>query len=341
MTYNVENRMTQAVNTNLNQTENYGYDAGGCASGSKGRAESRTSSTTALTASRSPISTFPAARCRAEARRFTSRASGWTINPWRIGGGAGLLRNAGRPHPSFFFHHKAMTTHWTAFLLGCLLPVGAAHAQLPDIRVGTRNMTAKVYRIRGEDVDLSIQFDAIVGRRASGILHVASEPAIVIGVDRLRGESWTTLYSGHWEDIGQERYKACSSGPQRDGDVFIVPNIRAAAFFKTDDAEARSHMVLRFHFLTVCREGDTKFHQFFFTEPVDVKIPRWDDHGAETPKAEKQTTVSTANGIGPRSPKAGKRRVYAQGDAVERASDSALAFRKAHRVAGFWVSGSR
>jgi len=153
----------------------------------------------------------------------------------------------------------------------------AKGAYPPALTVAVRNVTTTITAIAGKYLVLGVRFDAVVRHQAS-VMHIASEPVFDVGVDRLRGaDDWEVLDRGHWDDVGLTKYEACTDGPRREGETLLLPNIEAGLPINRNDPDAHSHIVVRFQLQAVCKEGDKLLIQPLTTEPVDLKIPKWED----------------------------------------------------------------
>jgi len=169
-----------------------------------------------------------------------------------------------------------MTTRLTACLLaGLLLPPHVTDR--PVLTVAVRNATATVADANdSEFLFLDVQFDAVLRHADFVDRHIGPEPVFLTRVDRFRGpEGWEVMSRSSWYDTGDVKYGACTPGPARVGETFVLPNVKANAVLKRNDRDAHSHLVLRFHLEAACKEGDKMFVERLVTEPVDLKVPKW------------------------------------------------------------------
>jgi hypothetical protein len=170
-----------------------------------------------------------------------------------------------------------MTARLTACLLtGLLFEFQWKGAPPPELTVAVRNVTTTLASIQSEGLVLPVRFDAVVRYQTKVDLHIGTNPVVVTLIERLRGpQDWEARGNFHFDDIGQVKYGACSSGPPREGETLVLPNIDADVLVRRTDENAHSHVVVRFHLRAACKEGDKIFTQPLVTEPVDLKLPKW------------------------------------------------------------------
>ncbi|HEY1203722.1 MAG: hypothetical protein ABSH46_02645 [Bryobacteraceae bacterium] len=169
-----------------------------------------------------------------------------------------------------------MTAFCSGFLLIALLvPLNAA-----ELTVSVRNVRTTISRVGRDDVSIDVRFDAILSDQKTD-LHIDPQSAVVVGADHLLGQRWARIFSG--ETVARLDARACADVP--DSGILVLPDVRTAAFITNTDKDAPSHLIARFHIETVCTRGDKSFFQWLVTEPVDIKIPKWDEGKTGTTQA--------------------------------------------------------
>lgn len=142
------------------------------------------------------------------------------------------------------------------------------------LTVSVRNVATVVSDAEDSDfVFLAVRYDAILQNPKSADLRIAPGFEAVTQVDRLRRGEWGTMHSSDWLDVGKNKYSECKS--LRPGQTITFPRVSSPLFLRKTDSDAHSALVLRFHFDSVCAEGENWVIQHLVTEPVEVKIPAW------------------------------------------------------------------